>query len=233
MRRFMLISVFLLSSNPALASSGENSFVVDLLLNMTLLGSEWVLWLLIGLSIWTVAVILERRRFFKDDALDIHPFLAEVEQLLSKSDANKALDYAKKSAAYEAKICAEALTYADQGKDAIEKAASSLAAIEKSKLEKGQNFLGTLGNNAPFIGLFGTCLGIIQSFNQLALNPAGGPQVVMGGISEALVATAVGLFVAIPAVIAFNYFQAQIEEKQSNADALKDMVIRVISKGGQ
>ena len=142
MRLLVPISVFLLNPTPALAS-GENSFVVDLLLNMTLLGSEWVLWLLIGLSIWTVAVILERRRFFKDDTLEIHPFLAEVEQLLSKSDANRALDYAKKSGAYEAKICAEALTYAHQGKDAIEKAASSLAAMEKSKLEKGQNFLGS------------------------------------------------------------------------------------------
>ena len=229
----LFIAVPLMSSTANAASTSENSFVVDLLLNMTLLGSEWVLWLLIGLSIWTVAVILERRRFFKDDALDVRSFIAQLEELLKMPDEGKALEFAKKSAAYEARICAEALTYADQGKDAIEKAASSLAAMEKSKLEKGQNFLGTLGNNAPFIGLFGTCLGIIQSFNQLALNPAGGPQVVMGGISEALVATAVGLFVAIPAVIAFNYFQAQIEEKMSNADALKDLVIRMVSKGGQ
>ena len=77
----------------------------------------------------------------------------------------------------------------------------SLIIQEKHKMDKGLVILGTLGNNAPFIGLFGTVIGIIKAFHDLAQNPEGGPSVVMAGVSEALVATAVGILVAIPAVI--------------------------------
>jgi biopolymer transport protein ExbB len=101
---------------------------------------------------------------------------------------------------------------------------------EKQKLDHGLVILGTLGSNAPFIGLFGTVIGIIQAFSDLASNPAGGPSVVMAGISEALIATAVGLIVAIPAVIAFNGFQRVVRRKLSNAEALKGLVIAHFSK---
>ena len=77
------------------------------------------------------------------------------------------------------------------------------------QLEKGLNFLGTLGSNAPFIGLFGTVLGIIHAFKDLAVETCGGPAV-MAGIAEALVATAVGLLVAIPAVVMYNYFHSRL-----------------------
>ena len=90
--------------------------------------------------------------------------------------------------------------------------------------------LGTLGNNAPFIGLFGTVIGIIQAFHDLSSNPEGGPSVVMAGISEALVATAVGLLVAIPAVIAYNGYQRMVKRRLSNAEAMKRLVVAQFSK---
>ena len=96
---------------------------------------------------------------------------------------------------------------------------------ERQFLDRGLVVLGTLGNNAPFIGLFGTVLGIIMAFNDLAANPDGGPSVVMAGISEALVATAVGLLVAIPAVIAFNGFNRMIKRRMANAEAIKKLVL--------
>jgi biopolymer transport protein ExbB len=83
------------------------------------------------------------------------------------------------------------------------------ARVERTRLdyERRLVFLGTLGNNAPFIGLFGTVLGVIRAFADLAAHPgAGGAATVMAGISEALVATAVGLFVALPAVVMFNLY---------------------------
>ena len=83
---------------------------------------------------------------------------------------------------------------------------------ERLNLEKPITILGTLGNNAPFVGLFGTVLGIIHAFHSLAENIKSGPAVVMAGISEALVATALGLFVAIPAVAAYNYFVKHIKK---------------------
>jgi biopolymer transport protein ExbB len=82
-----------------------------------------------------------------------------------------------------------------------------------------------LGNNAPFIGLFGTVIGIIQAFHNLAANPAGGPAVVMAGISEALVATAVGLVVAIPAVVAYNGFLRVVKRRVANAEAVKRIIL--------
>ncbi len=89
--------------------------------------------------------------------------------------------------------------------------------------------LGTLGNNAPFIGLFGTVLGIIKAFADLSRNSGGGAGAVMAGISEALVATAVGLMVAIPAVIAFNFFQAQVRKTLTRVDAIAHMVLATFS----
>src|SRR4029079_12034926 len=89
---------------------------------------------------------------------------------------------------------------------------------------KNLGVLGTLGNNAPFIGLFGTVLGIIKAFADLSRNSAGGAVAVMAGISEALVATAVGLMVAIPAVIAFNYFQAKVRKTISGVDSTAHLV---------
>jgi biopolymer transport protein ExbB/TolQ len=77
---------------------------------------------------------------------------------------------------------------------------------ERWKLERFLSVLGTLGNIAPFIGLFGTVVGIIKAFRDLAMAGGGGPSVVAKGIAEALVSTAGGLLVAIPAVIIYNYF---------------------------
>src|SRR5262245_32025241 len=96
-------------------------------------------------------------------------------------------------------------------------------------MEKNLGVLGTLGNNAPFIGLFGTVLGIIKAFADLSHNQAGGAAAVMSGISEALVATAVGLMVAIPAVIAFNFFQGKVRSTLGRVDAMAHLILSAVS----
>lgn len=94
----------------------------------------------------------------------------------------------------------------------IKKSLSELSVPEiKLTLEKRLGILATFGNNAPFIGLFGTVLGVINAFATLSKGSEFGVNAVMGGISEALVATAAGLFVAIPSVIAYNYFVRKIK----------------------
>jgi biopolymer transport protein ExbB len=98
-------------------------------------------------------------------------------------------------------------------------------ARERHRLERNLAFLGTLGSNAPFIGLFGTVIGIIKAFHDLAKNQAGGVTVVMAGISEALVATAVGLLVAIPAVVAFNYFNRRVRTKMTEVDWMAHLAL--------
>jgi biopolymer transport protein ExbB len=98
-------------------------------------------------------------------------------------------------------------------------------AQQKLRYERNLIVLGTLGNNAPFIGLFGTVLGIIKAFMDLAQNITGGAAVVMAGISEALVATAIGLMVAIPSVVAYNALKARVRTIMVNAEYLAGAVI--------
>ena len=107
--------------------------------------------------------------------------------------------------------------------EAIDRALISFIKEEKMKLEKGLAVLATLGANAPFIGLFGTVLGIIRSFAYLGSQS--GSSAVMSGVSQALYATALGLFVAIPAVISFNIFSKKIKDLQAKAESLKDLYV--------
>ena len=97
--------------------------------------------------------------------------------------------------------------------------------MERQHLERRLLILGTLGNNAPFIGLFGTVLGVIKAFHDLAQSASAGPEVVMQGLSEALIATAVGLLVAIPSVIAYNYFQKRVNDLLGQTDALVHLLM--------
>lgn len=91
--------------------------------------------------------------------------------------------------------------------------------------EKNLSMLATIGSNAPFIGLFGTVLGIIKAFHDLSQQAVTGAQTVTSGISEALVATAIGLLVAIPAVIAFNLFQRRVKRALAEAESLKSFLV--------
>src|SRR5690606_23720151 len=111
----------------------------------------------------------------------------------------------------------------ENGSKGLEEVFNSFALAERPELERSLNFLATLGSNAPYIGLLGTVLGIMKAFNDLANSPDAGQQTVMAGISLALVATAAGLFVAIPAVISYNYFQRQVRGIMQNLDSVKEI----------
>ena len=99
--------------------------------------------------------------------------------------------------------------------------------------ERGLAFLGTLGSNAPFVGLFGTVLGIVRAFHDLSTSAAMGSQAVMAGIAEALVATAVGLLVAIPAVVAYNVFKGMVKDAVTNTDGLTRVLMAELKSAGK
>jgi biopolymer transport protein ExbB len=92
-------------------------------------------------------------------------------------------------------------------------------------------YLATVGSNAPFVGLFGTVLGIMRAFHDLSLKSADAMEAVMAGIAEALVATAVGLFVAIPAVVLYNLFSRWVRGRMSRSDSLADLVVARLRGG--
>jgi biopolymer transport protein ExbB len=190
------------------------------LLGVTLTSAEWVLWLLVILSVLSIALMLERAVYFATHRL---PNSEELALRLARGEFEAVRGAVGNHKGMEAAVIREALASVAQGPETVEQVIASTVARERPQYERYLSFLGTLGNNAPFIGLFGTVLGIIKAFNDLGqMNIKGGAmqQTVMAGISEALVATAVGLAVAIPAVVAFNVFNRQLKTLTSRTTAL-------------
>ena len=199
--------------------------IVQKLLGITLLGNAWVLWLLIGLSILSVSIMFERFFYFRKAQIHFPEFSEKLSKVLLGGDVTEIMKLCAQSPALESQVVLRGLEHQKRGPRAMEESMLAYVISERQNLDRGVVVLGTLGNNAPFIGLFGTVLGIIIAFQDLARNPAGGPSVVMAGISEALIATAVGLMVAIPAVVAFNYFQRVVRRHVSNAEAVVKVTI--------
>jgi biopolymer transport protein ExbB len=205
----------------------------DRLLSFTLLGSEWVLWLLVVLSVLSVGVMVERGLSLSARAPDFDELTKKLLGLLGKGDWEGAREAIGAPRSPEARVGLVGLAELARGRDAASEAMASAKARERLGLEKNLGILGTLGSNAPFIGLFGTVLGIIKAFADLARSQGGSnAQVVMSGISEALVATAVGLLVAIPAVVAFNVFQGRVRRSMGRIDAMAHLILAATPQGG-
>ncbi|MBF5045190.1 MotA/TolQ/ExbB proton channel family protein [Aggregicoccus sp. 17bor-14] len=202
------------------APANHLGWLTTKLLGVTLSSAEWVLWVLVALSILSIALMLERAVYFARHRLKDSELLA-LQLARGEYDAVRAA--VGNRTGLEAAVIREGLASLAKGPDTVEQVIASTVARERPQYERFLSFLGTLGNNAPFIGLFGTVLGIIKAFNDLGSVTAKGgamQQTVMAGISEALVATAVGLAVAIPAVVAFNLFNRQLKTLTSRTNAL-------------
>lgn len=200
-----------------------------------MLGSEWVMWLLLATSIVSVAIILERLKAIrKQERLGSSLWNQTIEPMMASKGPSEDIR-AKASEMSKYYPCVESglmdlVTSQDasRSKEDIGMIVQGYLGKKKIELEKNLTFLGTVGANAPFIGLFGTVLGIIKAFSDLAAGTDGDSQGmahISSGISEALVATAIGLLVAIPAVVAFNYFQRKIKTIMSRSESLSNYLI--------
>lgn len=170
-------------------------------------GGEWVLYLLLAFSMLSITLILERVVYFWTNREPVARILREGVAAIAQGDLTAARAEGRGPVGRLFQAAAESWSL---GPQRLYATLIAQRLQEKAAAERGLVVLGTLGNNAPFIGLFGTVLGIIKAFQDLAVSGSQGPAAVMTGISEALVATAVGIMVAIPAVIAFNLCQRQI-----------------------
>lgn len=195
--------------------------LLDLMLRA---GSRWVLWLLLGLSVVALAVMFERLWFFATARQPKHVVDGMLAALRTQG-AQAALALVREAKSMEAAVARAALA---PGAGVIEEQIAATLDEERLRYERGLGFLGTLGNNAPFVGLFGTVLGIIRAFHDLAANTALGSQAVMAGIAEALVATGVGLLVALPAVAVYNLFTRHVESRVAAAGALGHRLLAVL-----
>ncbi len=204
--------------------SAIGSHLLDLMLRA---GSSWILYLLLLLSLAAVAVMLDRIWFFLQERPP-QAALSGALGRLRKEGPSAALSRLEGARSMEAAVARACLAHAADGVAAVEERKAGAIEEERVRYERRLAFLGTLGNNAPFVGLFGTVLGIIRAFHDLAGSSMQGTQAVMAGIAEALVATGVGLIVALPAVAAYNIFTRRVERSVSASEVLAHEILAVL-----
>lgn len=193
---------------------------------MFLLG--WpILSILFLCSLISIAIIWQRLVYFKKIRLNVHHFFENINHVLS---ADNRSEQCKTLHEPMCTITQFALLHAKTSKESLELAVDRSIRLQVAEAEKFVPFLGTIAAAAPFIGLLGTVIGIIRAFRSLALSGGGGPQIVAAGIAEALVATAVGLMVAIPALVAYNYFSIRIRRMTENMEICADGLIQLLIK---
>lgn len=201
--------------------------VQSIKLSMLSIGASPVMWLMLGLSVASVAVMLERVVFFQRMRADMSELARGLSDRLRARDIDGARKLLDQSKSAEAAVVSVGLAEFRRGASAVREAMSGATLLQRARLERGLGFLGTLASNTPFIGLFGTVIGIIMAFDHLSTSAARGSasQAVMASIAEALVATAVGIGVAVPAVVAFNMFQAKIKLVMDQTAALGHVLL--------
>jgi biopolymer transport protein ExbB len=193
-------------------------------------GATWVLWLLIGLSFVALLIAGERSLVFRGIGGSAAALVPALRARLRAGDSLGAEKLLGEQGSVAGRVVQAGLAEADLGAPAAESAMSAALGLERARLEKRLGFLGTVGNNAPFVGLLGTVIGVVGAFDELGrpavMNAAAlAPERVMGTIAEALVATAVGLVVAIPSVALFNHFQGRVASALQEAETLGHVLI--------
>ena len=197
--------------------------LTNILMRFAVGGGGWVLILLIILSIASIGVIIEKAILYYRFQRETKRLLAEMKFHLEEKGLDGAMDILADTKSPLSSIIKAGLSAIGSGPEAASEAMEAEKVVVKMNIEKRLALLGTLGANAPFIGLFGTVLGIVHSFKGLATSQQGG---VMTGISEALVATAVGLWVAIPAAIFFNFFKKRSNDMMAYAEAISHLILK-------
>jgi biopolymer transport protein TolQ len=196
-------------------------------------GHDVTLWVLILLSIFSVAFILERWLTLKQVRRNSKKVAERLREVLQNQDLRQIETLSRDWDSLEGRAMAYGIGHVkEHGDKGLEEIFTSYANIERPKLERFLNFLATVGSNAPFIGLLGTVFGIMDAFRGLAQSQGDAANVMLG-ISKALVATAIGLIVAIPAVVAYNIFQKQVKGVMNNLESVKDICIAYAKIGGK
>lgn len=197
-------------------------------------GATWVLWVLVVLSLATAVIAVERWLYYRGADGDLRTLAERLDEYLNSGRVAETIDDLKRSRSVAASIAAAGLRLAPRGAAAVDRAMKSALALERGRLERRLAFLGTVGTNAPFIGLFGTVIGVIHAFEELGHAAPGhgasaagqvASQAVMSSIAEALVATAVGILVALPAIAANNYLQRRVASLLASSEVLSELVM--------
>jgi biopolymer transport protein ExbB len=192
------------------------------------LGANWVLWLLIVLSIISVGVMIDRALWLRNRDTDTERFTRELRGAFERNEIDRLEAKYAGDTGVPIQVGLRGLSVREQGPDAVAEAMHSERARWRRAADRNLIVLGTLGNNVPFVGLFGTVLGVINAFQHLAVKSADAEKETLSTIAEALSATAIGLLVAIPAVIAFNLFSRRVRVIMGGADEVAHSVLSLV-----
>jgi biopolymer transport protein ExbB/TolQ len=207
--------------------------LVQRLLSLPVFRSEWVLWLLLGLSLLSVAVMVERWFFYRRHKIDFEAVKDEFTKALDKGDFDAAAKLLAKHNSLETNVTLAGLRGYEKGPESVEDLIAGALSRGKAEYERRLSILATLASNSPYIGLFGTVLGIVHSFKEMSKDITNASAGVMSGIAEALIATAVGLLVAIPAVVAYNVFKGMVKDAVTNTDGLTRVLMAELKSAGK
>jgi biopolymer transport protein ExbB/biopolymer transport protein TolQ len=191
------------------------------------------------MSAWSIGVMIDRYLAFNAARKQSREFAPLVAGCLQEGKIGEAIDVSEQNQkSHLAKVVIAGLqeyqssggTTSTDSIEASKRALDRATAITNAELKRGVPGLATIGSTAPFVGLFGTVVGIINAFQGMSTAKTTGLSAVAGGISEALIATALGLFVAIPAIWMFNYFNGKMEafgvEMNNSASELIDYFLK-------
>lgn len=194
---------------------------------------------LLGLSVYSFSVILDKYRRFRAAANQSIAFLPEFGRCLKEGKLKEAVNSARQhDKSHVARVVSAGVTEligsanddADARVESVSRVLDRSTMMTLAEMKKGLGGLATIGSTAPFIGLFGTVVGIIHAFRGIASSGSGGIAAVSGGIAEALIATALGILVALPAVMAFNYFTGTLERFQIEMSATSEELVDFLNK---
>lgn len=209
--------------------------LTERLFNIAQGGAEAILWLLLIVSVVSVGLIAERWLSLRQVVKRSDRVKVRMREALQSNNLDELEEISRDRDSLEGRALSYGLRHVkEQGTNGLPEIFNSFALLERPQLERSLNFLATIGSNAPFVGLLGTVLGIMKAFRDLSQNTGGaGNEAVMLGIAEALVATAVGLIVAIPAVIAYNGFSRQVRSTLQGLESVRELCVAYAKKKGK
>ncbi len=185
-----------------------------------------ILYIMALMSVVSVAIMIERYVALKRIGSLSRKVATDFKSVIAAQNLDALEKVSEDSRSLEGRALNYGLNFVKKnGTNGLDELFNSFKTTERPGLEKNLNLLGTIASNAPYVGLLGTVMGIMKAFNDLAVAPGQGNEVVMAGIAHALVSTAIGLAVAIPAVMAFNFFQKKVGLVLDNIDAARDLCL--------
>jgi biopolymer transport protein ExbB len=194
----------------------------------------FIMWFILASSIVGLAVSIDRFIMLRKAKINVPAFMVRIRGFIKKKDISGAISYCMQEKSPVANIVRKGLKKYKYGHDRVKDAIENAGSQEVSKLEKGLSVLASVAGIAPLLGFLGTVTGMIQAFMTIQdLAGAANPSDLAGGIWEALITTAFGLIIGIPALALYNYFLSAVKKLVGEMETVANDVIDVIQDGGK